>query len=93
MDISEVKQEFDKMKQEFDCEYNHIMNLKRLLERLRGIEVFKSAVIEGQYIGQRIYLDENEVEFLNDAWSNKINSLIDEIKNAEEQFIDKWKPN
>lgn len=76
---------------EFDSDCNKIDSLKKFLEKLRSVEPFEEANIRDYLSDSSIYLEKGEAGFLNDAWSEKINSLIDEIAEEEKRFIEKWK--
>ncbi|MBP1044858.1 hypothetical protein I6N96_01095 [Enterococcus sp. BWM-S5] len=84
----------EEVKQEFETDLKKIESLKTLLDKLRSIDFFEGATVRN-YAGtgeEYVYLnDEGECTFLNDAWSEKINSLIDEIKDVEKHFVAKWK--
>lgn len=83
MDINEIKSEFE-------SDLKRIEHMKSMLERLRSVDVFKGATVRDWETGNQAYFKEDECEWLNEVWSDKINSLIDEIEIEEKRFVDKW---
>lgn len=83
MKMFEIKSEFDSDLKRIDC-------MKAMLEKLRSVDVFKGATVRDWGSCDQVYFKEDECDWLNEMWSGKINSLIDEIEAEEKTFIEKW---
>ena len=78
------------IKLEFAADCNKIESMKKLLEKLQSVGFFEEANICDYTSGSSVCLDKGETGFLNDAWSEEINTLIDEIAEEEKRFVEKW---
>lgn len=84
MSISDIKSEFE-------TDLKRIDNMKSILGRLRSVDVFQGATVRDWETGDQVCFKEHECEWLNEVWSDKINSLIDDIEIEETRFVEKWK--
>ncbi|MBO0459818.1 hypothetical protein JZO77_24115 [Enterococcus hulanensis] len=80
----------NEIKSEFESDLKRIDHMKSMLERLRSVDVFKGATVRDWGSCDQVYFKEDECDWLNEMWSDKINSLIDEIENEEKNFVEKW---
>lgn len=78
------------IKAEFDSDLKRIGRMKEMLEKLRSVDVFKGATVRDWGSCDQVYFKEDECDWLNEMWSEKINSLIDEIEVEEKKFVQKW---
>lgn len=78
------------IKDEFESDLKRINHMKSMLDRLRSVDVFKGATVRDWDTLDQVCFKEDECEWLNDIWSDKINSLIDEIEIEEKKFVNKW---
>lgn len=78
------------IKDEFESDLKRINHMKSMLDRLRSVDVFKGATVRDWDTRDQACFKEDECEWLNDIWSDKINSLIDEIEIEENKFVNKW---
>lgn len=78
------------IKDEFESDLKRINHMKSMLDRLRSVDVFKGATVRDWDTRDQACFKEDECEWLNDIWSDKINSLIDEIEIEEKKFVNKW---
>lgn len=78
------------IKDEFESDLKRINHMKSMLDRLRSVDVFKGATVRDWDTRDQSCFKEDECEWLNDIWSDKINSLIDEIEIEEKKFVNKW---
>ncbi|MDT2557143.1 hypothetical protein P7D63_20895 [Enterococcus raffinosus] len=78
------------IKAEFDSDLKRIGRMKEMLEKLRSVDVFKGATVRDWGSCDQVYFKEDECNWLNEMWSEKINSLIDEIEVEEKMFVEKW---
>lgn len=78
------------IKSEFEADLKRIDHMKSILDRLRSVDVFKGATVRDWDTGDQACFREEECEWLNEVWSDKINSLIDEIEIEEKEFVEKW---
>ncbi|MDT2660689.1 hypothetical protein P7E02_12475 [Enterococcus hulanensis] len=78
------------IKKEFESDLKRINHMKTTLEKLRSVDVFNGATVRDWGSCDQVYFKEDECDWLNEMWSEKINSLIDEIEAEEMTFIEKW---
>lgn len=71
------------IKSEFESDLKQIDLMKSTLEMLRSIDAFQGATVRDWETGNQVFFKEDECDWLNEVWNDKINCLIDEIENEE----------
>ncbi|MGM0239465.1 hypothetical protein [Enterococcus sp. AZ103] len=78
------------IKSEFDSDMKRIDRMKTILGKLQSIDFFEGATVRDWGSSNQVYFKEDECDWLDEMWCEKINSLIDEIDAEEKAFIKKW---
>ncbi|MGM0217655.1 hypothetical protein [Enterococcus sp. AZ126] len=79
----------EKIVEDFNAELKVITGLEEELEKLQTVMHIDFASVSDED-GTKTYLQGKECSFINEAWRDRIDYLIEKIKKSKENFAKKW---